>query len=77
MEETRQPADTESPPQAPRMPEARTPGHQAGLLAEFGLFLRERKLLWLTPIFLVLGLLGGLLIFSASSPLAPFIYAIF
>ncbi len=40
-------------------------------------FLMHRKKWWLFPIFLVLISLGGLIVFSASSPLAPFIYTLF
>lgn len=47
------------------------------LLKEFFAFLRERKKWWLAPIVAVLVLLGGLLVFSQSSALAPFIYTLF
>ncbi|MCB0359587.1 MAG: hypothetical protein KDD44_08115 [Bdellovibrionales bacterium] len=40
-------------------------------------FLRVRKKFWLAPIVLVLFLLGGLMVLSVSSPVAPFIYTIF
>ncbi len=40
-------------------------------------FLNERKLWWLSPIIIVLLLLGGLLVFSETSALAPFIYTLF
>jgi len=40
-------------------------------------FLKERKKFWLAPIILILVLLGALIIFTESSALAPFIYAIF
>lgn len=47
------------------------------LLGELWDFLRVRKAWWLTPIILLL-LLGGLLIiFSHSSALSPFVYALF
>jgi len=39
-------------------------------------FLRERKKWWLLPMIVVL-LLIGLLIFSGSSAIAPFIYTLF
>ena len=44
-----------------------------GLIAEFVDFLIHNKKWWLTPIILVLLLLGLLAIFS-SGPAAPFIY---
>jgi Family of unknown function (DUF5989) len=47
------------------------------LVAEFALFLKENKKLWLLPIVLTLVLLGALLVFAQSSALAPFIYTIF
>ncbi|MBI9071468.1 MAG: hypothetical protein JEY94_07705 [Melioribacteraceae bacterium] len=40
-------------------------------------FLRIRKKWWLLPIVLFLALLGGLIILTQGSALAPFIYAIF
>ena len=40
-------------------------------------FLGERKLWWISPIVIVLLLLGALLIFSETSALAPFIYTLF
>lgn len=47
------------------------------LAGEVWLFLRQNKKYWLLPIFIVLVLMGGLLIFAQSSALAPFIYSIF
>lgn len=49
---------------------------QAGLLREFWDFLRYNKAWWLTPIILVL-LLVGVLAGLAATGAAPFIYAIF
>ena len=46
-------------------------------LLEFWEFLKVRKKYWLLPIVLVLILLGGLIVFTESSVLAPFIYALF
>lgn len=40
-------------------------------------FLRVRKKWWLTPIIVMMLLIGVLLIFAQTSALAPFIYAIF
>jgi len=48
-----------------------------GILAELWLFLRVRKKWWLSPIVLVLVLLGFLIVLGESSVLAPFIYALF
>ena len=47
------------------------------LIREFWVFLKVRKKFWLMPIFVVLVLLGMLLIFAQTSPLAPFIYTLF
>ena len=47
------------------------------LLKEFWDFLRVRKKWWLTPIVLVLLLLGALILFTQSSAVAPFIYTLF
>jgi hypothetical protein len=40
-------------------------------------FMRVRKKWWLTPLLLVLFLVGALLVFANTSALAPFIYTIF
>jgi hypothetical protein len=40
-------------------------------------FLKIRKKWWLAPILIMLALLGGLIILTQGSALAPFIYAIF
>ncbi len=44
---------------------------------ELWAFMRERKKYWLLPIILVLTLLGGLLILTQGSAIAPFIYTLF
>ena len=46
-------------------------------LKEFWDFLRVRKKWWLTPIVILLVLLGTLLVLTEGSALAPFIYALF
>jgi len=46
-----------------------------GLVAEFIAFMSENKVWWLTPILVVFGLLGVLLILGATG-VAPFIYAL-
>ena len=47
------------------------------LLNEFWRFMRVRKKFWLLPIFIVLGLFGGLLVLAQGSAVAPFIYTLF
>jgi len=47
------------------------------IITEFWEFLRFRKRYWLLPILIVLLLFGGLIVFTESSALAPFIYALF
>lgn len=47
------------------------------ILAEFWEFLKYRKRYWLLPIVIMLVLLGLLIIFTESSAVAPFIYALF
>jgi hypothetical protein len=47
------------------------------LLRELWAFMRARKKLWLAPLFLVFLLVGGLIVLTAGSALAPFIYTIF
>lgn len=44
------------------------------LLKEFFLFIRHEKKWWLVPLLAVLLLVGALIVFAGSSPLAPFIY---
>ncbi len=50
--------------------------NRIGILREFLDFLRVRKKLWLTPIVVVLVVLGALILFTSSS-VAPFIYTLF
>jgi hypothetical protein len=40
-------------------------------------FMLTRKKYWLLPVIVTLGLLGGVTLLGAGSPLTPFIYAIF
>ncbi len=47
------------------------------LAREFWLFLKVRKKWWLAPIVIVMGLLGGLIVATQGSALAPFIYTLF
>ena len=44
---------------------------------EFWEFLKVRKRYWLLPIVIMLGLLSALIVFTESSAVAPFIYALF
>jgi len=46
-------------------------------LGELWRFMRVRKKFWLLPVFLVMALFGGLMLFTQSSAVAPFIYTIF
>jgi len=48
-----------------------------GILKEFWDFLSVRKKWWLTPIVIVLILLGALIIFSQGSAISPFVYTLF
>ena len=47
------------------------------LLKDLWQFMRERKKFWLAPIILVMLLLGGLIVLSQGSAVAPFIYTLF
>jgi hypothetical protein len=40
-------------------------------------FMRMRKKFWLAPIIIVLLLLGGLIVLTQGSAVAPFIYTLF
>jgi hypothetical protein len=46
-------------------------------LNDLWLYMKERKKLWLAPLFIILLLLGMVIVFGGSSALAPFIYALF
>ena len=47
------------------------------LVREFFLFIKHEKKWWLVPLILVLLIVGALVIFASSSPLAPFLYPLF
>ena len=47
------------------------------LIKEFFLFIKEEKKWWLVPLIAVLLLVGALVLFAGSSPLAPFLYPLF
>lgn len=44
---------------------------------ELWAFVRARRKYWLIPIFVVLALLGGLVVLTQGSAVAPFIYTLF
>jgi hypothetical protein len=47
------------------------------LLFEFFRFLKSRKKLWLTPVLLLMLLLGALVVLAEGTVVAPFIYTLF
>jgi hypothetical protein len=47
------------------------------LLKELFAYMKARRKWWLLPVFIILVLLGGLLVLSQGSAVAPFIYTIF
>lgn len=47
------------------------------LLKDLWAFMKVRKKFWLAPIIIVLLLLGGLIILTQGSAVAPFIYTLF
>ena len=47
------------------------------LFKEFLLFARQEKKWWLLPLIAVLLLVGAIVVFVGSSPLAPFLYPLF
>lgn len=46
-------------------------------LTELVRFILARKKFWLVPVLLVLALLGGLVVLTQGSAVAPFIYTLF
>jgi hypothetical protein len=46
-------------------------------LIDFWSFLKERKKFWMLPIMIVILGIGGLLVLSQGSAVAPFIYTLF
>jgi hypothetical protein len=51
-------------------------GNQS-IITEFWEFLKVRKRYWLLPVVIVLLLLSAIVVFTESSAIAPFIYALF
>jgi len=49
----------------------------AELLQELWMFMNERKKFWLLPIIVLLLTLGGLIVLTEGSAVAPFIYTMF
>jgi hypothetical protein len=47
------------------------------LLREFFAFIRHEKKWWMIPLVIVLLIVGALILFASSSPLAPFVYPLF
>ncbi|MGI9303369.1 MAG: DUF5989 family protein [Gammaproteobacteria bacterium] len=47
------------------------------ILKDLWQFMGERKKFWLAPIIIVMMLLGGLIVLSQGSAVAPFIYTLF
>lgn len=52
-------------------------GRRSRIVQELLLFLWKEKLWWMIPMVVLLVLFGTLLIFTQSTPLAPFIYTLF
>ncbi len=48
-----------------------------GFLKEFWAFMRERKKFWLLPIFIMMFVFGGLIVWAQGSAVASFMYTIF
>jgi hypothetical protein len=46
-------------------------------VSEFWDFLKQRKKFWLLPLVVILLMLGVVIVLTANSALAPFIYTIF
>jgi hypothetical protein len=46
-------------------------------LAELWGFMKHNKKWWLAPLFILLAIIGTLIWLGQSSPVAPFIYALF
>jgi len=46
-------------------------------IKEFWQFLRVRKKYWLLPVIIFMVLVGGLVVFTQGSVIAPFIYSLF
>lgn len=70
-------ADNTAPHKSGRSEFEREAGQsQSGLIAEFVEYLRQNKKWWITPIVIVLLMVGALVVFGGSAA-APFIYTLF
>lgn len=47
------------------------------IISEFWDFMKMRKRYWMLPIVIMLALMGTIIVFTESSAIAPFIYALF
>ncbi|MBE9559190.1 MAG: hypothetical protein IMF15_00310 [Proteobacteria bacterium] len=47
------------------------------LLKDLWGFMKQRKKFWLAPILIIMLLLGGLIVLTQGSAVAPFIYTLF
>jgi hypothetical protein len=47
------------------------------LIKDLWAFMRARKKFWLAPIIIIMLLLGGLIVLTQGSAVAPFIYTLF
>jgi len=50
---------------------------KVGIVGELWSFMRVRKKWWLSPILMMLVVLGLLVVFTQGSAIAPFIYTLF
>ena len=46
-------------------------------VAELWRYVRVRKKYWLLPVFVMLAVFGGLVVFAKGTAIAPFIYTLF
>jgi hypothetical protein len=47
------------------------------IIRELWDFMRQRRKYWLLPIFVMMALLGGLIVLTKGTAVAPFIYTLF
>ena len=52
------------------------PVERQSIAKEFVDFIVHNKLWWMTPIFIVLAVMVGFILFAESSPVLPFIYTV-
>lgn len=51
--------------------------NEPSLAREFLAFIVQEKKWWMLPLIAVLLIVGGLIVFAGTSPLAPFLYPLF